>query len=665
MSERFEAKLPILAPVLGERKCTNMRLLYYLEDDLREKHDIEARCDYLIATKVKPSLSEQVITLPPPSRSVCSGELPIGQVEYLDKPRFPFELKLRDLNRHLGIFGSTGSGKTTLAVNILRQLHAKGIPFLVIDWEKSYRALAAELGDVMFYTLGTEVSPLCLNILHVPPGISKEEYTKSLIDLLAQDFLSGAGSDTMFMEYTDAAFKEFDTPTFNELKALIEKRIDQEKKQRGKLAGRAGLWKETVLRIVSFLSYGASGNVLGTEFHMPIETLLSRPVVLEFGGIKNPRDRKFLIHVILNWLSLWSEHRGIVGDKLTNVMLFEEFHNICLKRSEDNLISALFRECRKYGLGLIAIDQTPSEVPNAVFENMNTKISFSLGTAQDISAMGRAMNLDADQSRYLGMLKTGQAIASVKQSIAEPFVFRSEKVSGLDYISNEELSALLPEIEHPSCSGRVDKKKDTSVLTYSPKGETYPSPQAPALDKCVLQDIAGHPHDGVEARIKRLGLGPRQMKEITDRLVGQRILAPEWIGRRKLFDFTPEGRELAKELSITIKPRESRGGIAHACAIDEIVGRLRRFGFKVEAEHKDLDVAVLQPELCAAIEVETGKSKLYNNIKKLLLSDFKHKIMVALSKDVEIKLKQITKEMPIEVMTFQSFMKMPKEHLSS
>ena len=410
MKLTVDQKLQRLVPVLGRKKVNGLRQMYFLEEG-RGRREMEEYIDLMLARFVKTEVEDQII-LPPPVRELCEGEIDIGQVEYLGKELYPIKLDLADLNRHMFVAGSTGSGKTTFALNLIRKLHQAKIPIMIIDWETSYRNLVREFDDFEVFTVGRDINPIHINILHVPPGISKAEYTKSLIALIADDFLSGAGSDTMFLHYITTAFEEIHNPTFEDLKQIVLREIQKDMKGRGKLSGRAGLWKETVQRIITFFSFGSISEVFQHLIPFLLNELFKKNIVLEFGGVKSPRDRKFLIHAILNWLSLWTQSQGISQDKLNNVILMEEFHNMTLKGSrEDNMISVLFREIRKYGVSLVAIDQVPSEIPNTILANTNVKISFALSTNQDIQAMAKAMNLDYDKARYLGMLKTGRLLS--------------------------------------------------------------------------------------------------------------------------------------------------------------------------------------------------------------------------------------------------------------
>ena len=61
----------------------------------------------------------------------ASGGLVLGRTRALSSEAVTIEL--HDLKRHAAFLGSTGSGKTTLALNLLEQLAMRGIPVLMLD----------------------------------------------------------------------------------------------------------------------------------------------------------------------------------------------------------------------------------------------------------------------------------------------------------------------------------------------------------------------------------------------------------------------------------------------------------------------------------------------------------------------------------------------------
>ena len=667
---RIDEKIRILEPVLGSAKANQLRLMYLMEDDFKEKKILENQLDLLVARLVNKSAAKEII-LPPPIGNLQQGTINIGAAVYAGTTGKPVNLNLSQVNRHIGLFGATGSGKTNLALRLIRKLHKQGIPILVIDWEQSYRNLLKDIPDLEIYTVGRDdLNPLYINMLKVPPGVTYEEYAKSLITILGEDFLSGAGSDTMFLEYFKKTFQDYNNPTFYNFKELFTTDIQREIRQKGRLGGRRGLWLETVMRITNFLSSGAIGTVLNTNKHYPMEKLFSRPVILEFGAIKNPRDRKFLIHLITNFLNFNLEHQGITADgQLRQVIIFEEFHNIALKSKEDNMISNLFRQGRKWGIGIIAIDQTPSMIPLDIYANMNVKISFSLGTGQDIVAMAKAMNLPPDKNHYLSMLSTGQALINVKQFFHEPFMiqvpFHDPGANCTDLELKEAISPFSKDC-HIICSPEDLSKRSQgsqSSETYLPNGGNR---ALSSMQKIVMADIATNPFDGVDKRTKRLGLHPAQIKQINDNLIELNIINPLLIDSLKLFEFTKHGLDTLKQEKIHYSLMQGRGGLEHSYVIMKVVNHLEKLGFHPQKEKNNHDIQAYYKEEIIVIEVESGKSDIAGNIVKLENSKVLRCFMIATNKQAELKIKKICINKPtIQPLHFKQFLKLSREKILS
>lgn len=654
----IDEKLKTLQPVLGTPKTKRLRQMYFYEDDYRRKKEIENYIDMLIARLVKKDIEDQII-LPPPPKEICNGDLNIGDVEYLEKKYFPFNLKLKDINRHIGVFGSTGSGKTSFTTNLIRQLHKRGIPFLVFDWEKSYRNLVREFSDIQVFTVGSDINPLFLNFLNVPPGIKFDEYIKSVIAIISEDYIGGIGADTMLLNYMEMAYQETGNPYFEDLKQIVSREINKDKGKRGRLSGRSGLWKESVSRQITFMAKGAAGTIVNPRKHYPFEKLFNKPIILEFGNLKSPYDRKFFIHVILNWLSIYNQYKGILSETLRQVLIFEEFHNIVMKGKADNMVSTLFRESRKYGIGLIAIDQTPSEIPNSIFANLNVKVSFALGTNRDIMAMAKAINLDTFKAKYLGMLKTGQAIVNVRQRHHDPFQIRPPFIKQNGNACDEELRAAM-------------KKFAVFTQTEEPEFENLGFPQSsqdkdnfPPLDpleKVILTSIIERPLDGVDERTKMLGFHPSQMVQIHESLSKKGLIRSIYIDRKKLFELTESGKTVAQELRIQMPSKKSKGGLEHDYWVRQTVQFLKKHEFQPVCEVNGIDI--VDEKTGIAVEIETGKSDIKGNILKLKNSRISSCFMIATNKAVEIKIKNLAKECPsIKVFFAKDFLKLAKNQI--
>ena len=148
-----------LKPIIGEKAVT-LWYLYLAEDENNRKKlalDIEIIAEKLLK---KDSLSQQEILLTPHSVTDASGSFLVGDVIYNRKKLHSLYLRSDDFIKQVGIFAVTGEGKTNLAFLLALQLLKNKIPFLVIDWKRSWRNLLSlqdkfpELKQVHVFTIG-------------------------------------------------------------------------------------------------------------------------------------------------------------------------------------------------------------------------------------------------------------------------------------------------------------------------------------------------------------------------------------------------------------------------------------------------------------------------------------------------------------------------------
>ena len=205
------------------------------------------------------------------------------------------------------------------------------------------------------------------------------------------------------------------------------------------------LWKQSSLRMLQFLSYGGIGEVFNTKLSYPIETLLNDYVIFELGALANKNDKRFFIEIFTLWYWLYKEHQGMEDERLKHVLVFEEFHNIVENSEKDDLIQKIFRQIRKYGTSLIIIDQTPSLIPNPIFENLYTKITFSLNHKKNVDAIADAMYMDREERKYIGMLKIGQAICRLMGRYNHPFQLSIPFIRGGQFVPDSDIKEHMKE----------------------------------------------------------------------------------------------------------------------------------------------------------------------------------------------------------------------------
>jgi hypothetical protein len=340
------------------------------------------------------------------------------------------------------------------------------------------------------------------------------------------------------------------------------------------------------------------------------------------------------------------------------VLLFEEFHHILDTSGKEDLIQKLFRQVRKYGTCLMVIDQTPSLIPNAVFENLNTKLSFSLSHKQNLSAMASAMQLERNDQSSLGLLRVGQAVCKVMGRYGHPFLIKVPFKKAGQFIGDEAIAdhmhGFYPE---QSPESPLIEQRATLLL---PTIRATPSP----LEQVFLQDILVNPFDGVDKRGKRLGLSPREVGRIKEALLDMKLIRPVTIQRKKLFELTADGEDTLAEQGFSIDRRHKSQGLEHRYFVDQIARKLKANGWEVFPEKHDIDLIATRGDEAVAMEIETGANntaQLTKNLDKLSGRKSK-RFMLACSQEAWNKTQPIHQEhsnqdSAIELLTVSEFLK--------
>jgi len=393
---------------------------YQVAESPAAKLEAENMIRMMAVSYLGSQVDDNKIRLPPQGAVNTSGDLYLGAIKYPGSSEKPLFLNSLDLVKHTGIFATTGSGKTHVAYNLLSQFMKKKIPFLVIDWKRSYRNLKSlpELKNLMVFTVGRNASPFLWNPLRPPPNVHPQTWIQILSDVLEKTHVSGQGVADVLAELADTEFeakgfyseskgvKEY--PNFFDLKGRLDRK---------RFSGRRALWRDSCLRILRTFTFGPAATAFNSREPIKLEEFLDCPVVLELD-LELPRTvRAFLTETILRWIHLYRLGQGET-DKLRHVLVLEEAHNIfpapTYGESPNGGLENVYREIRSFGEALVAITQHPSMLPIYVLGNTHTLIFMALTHEADIISARQALFLERDQDVFLDRLKVGEGIVKIK-----------------------------------------------------------------------------------------------------------------------------------------------------------------------------------------------------------------------------------------------------------
>lgn len=352
-----------------------------------------------------------------------------------------FALKKKSMMKHTFIAGVTGSGKTTTCHKLLA---AASTPFLVIEPAKTeYRTLAQEankkkFGDVYVFTLGNEsIAPFRIN----PFELVKGEVISAHIDMVKATFTSAFPMEASMPQILEEAivrcyenkgwnidsnFNNIFSDPFNKDKEkcfpIMSELLEEMKKiveEKGFSAQMQADYEGSLVSRLSNLTVGAKGRMLNCPYSTDFRFIAYNKVVIEMEELKSPEDKALFMGFILSRLSavIKSEHKR--DSDYRHLTLIEEAHRLLSKveygdsgskKSAVETFTDLLAEVRKYGEGLIVVDQIPNKLAPEVLKNTNTKIIHKILARDDKETVGDTMLMDDKQKEFLSALETGHAI---------------------------------------------------------------------------------------------------------------------------------------------------------------------------------------------------------------------------------------------------------------
>lgn len=394
----------------------------YLAEDEKGKKEIEELLPILAQKALKKDYNEGYNLLVPPSKEQALGKYPLGEVVYAERGFYPFGLREEDWIQHLSIFGRTGSGKTNLVYQILKNFIQKGKPFLVFDWKRSYRKLAEENPSIKIYSIGQKACSFGFNPLVPPPNTSSEVWLKKLIEVMCHAYFLGEGVAYLLTQTFDALYKKYGlywgirkyNPTMKDAYGVIRYM---------NYKGRQSLWLASTIRAVYALCFGEFGKVLSNNPATPIDDILNRQVIIELDSLSNA-DKIFFIEALLLWIYFYRMADG-KRNEFKHAIVIEEAHHILLKKKldvtgEEPVTDIILREIREFGESVIVVDQHPSLISPPAIGNTYCTICLNLKHKNDLDLMHKTLLLE--NRELLSMLPVGYGIVKLQGRYFMPFL---------------------------------------------------------------------------------------------------------------------------------------------------------------------------------------------------------------------------------------------------
>jgi len=421
-----------LVPILGKEKAERLETAYLLADEETRKRILEMIDTLKAAIFSDKDLKNSVLMEPPPADIINVGDMEFGVVLYGKKRLYPIMVNKDMFLTHVGIFGSSGYGKTNLSQWLVTNLAKLEVPVIIFDFSKrNYRDLLSlpQLKDkIKIYTVGRNTSPFRFNPLKPPEGIEISQWAKEFSEVFDHAYWMMGGGRHIVLKALDAIYEGAapNAPKLYDLRYWLEKYRNRESSSREKN------WIATAERPLESLCFRETGDVFDCEEGILPSELLKKGAVtiLELDSLST-NDKTFFIEIMLQWIrdaALVSKSR----EKLIGVIILEEAHHVLNREKSKTLgmetvIDLIFREVRELGIGIVYLDQHPSLISYPALGNTSTHIYMNLGLdtkySSDILDASNMLGLKGDEGDYLRRLPTGHAFMLMRKlSFPNPFL---------------------------------------------------------------------------------------------------------------------------------------------------------------------------------------------------------------------------------------------------
>jgi DNA helicase HerA-like ATPase len=330
----------------------------------------------------------------------ASGDLKLGRL--LGQPGVDIYLDSASLTRHIGIFGTTGSGKSNTLQVIVEQSSKTGRAVLIFDIEGEYVRMHEPTEDLIPILSDFGEKPEGVKDLHVyvpPLNTSLNPDAKKFgipfadldLDIFA-DVLDLTPFERVYLldiaKKTKDSSGSFHAYDLNSILGVLRKRIEGQ------------MDKSTIPEAVSEAHMGLFTKLSLVErtgvIDAPYETISpenlcapGRITVIDVGESSDLLRNLCVAHFLRDVFRYKTRH-----PQTTPLMLFvEEIHTFISKGKSSKMLATITmltemaRQGRKRGLGLGIVSQQPALLPSELIELCNTRFVHKVGSMPNLQAL--------------------------------------------------------------------------------------------------------------------------------------------------------------------------------------------------------------------------------------------------------------------------------------
>ena len=347
-----------------------------------------------------------------------------------------FTLSPDILQRHLGCFGSSGSGKTVASKVLIEELAINGTPIIAFDPQGDIASLALledeetltdkgihiqkrreydENVEIVIWTPGVDKGiPICINPIQFDEmdDLSKQDKVrhfsvtaKNIISLIGYDLGSDDGKTAEAILETLFSFlssSNLQIENFIQLSKLLSQPPSEVLEVVDGVASKKFL--DTLIKKINLLNVGSRKLIFQNGSPANIDTLLgkdntstkTRVSIIYLNSLHTQEEKEFFIASIAQSLYRWMLRNPLENNQkgLQCALFLDEaapYIPPVKKPACKESLELLFRQGRKYGVICIISTQSPGDIDYKAIGQFSSFTLGTLNTKQDILNVKRRL----------------------------------------------------------------------------------------------------------------------------------------------------------------------------------------------------------------------------------------------------------------------------------
>ncbi|MFW9781094.1 MAG: ATP-binding protein [Candidatus Heimdallarchaeota archaeon] len=363
----------------------------------------------------------------PPFFNARKGSIKIGKVVKQSSKNYNFLLSLKDLEKHMFVCGSTGTGKSNFLQNFLINFtKLYDIPFFLVEFKGEYHFLQQKIRNTLILWPGENFS---INIFN-PENSNPLIHAERIFDILKSGkFLDENANFSPQMEkvLVEILIRVCENQNLQNWDGFFKLCEDYLQKNEASVP----MLKQTLISIrnrIRRFSNGPLRKIFESANQISINQIFSMNVLLDLSSIirlgGEKEDALFFLNMILKYL--WDLNLTVGADKyngIKHLTIIEDAQYFAPQDLSKKLKITSYLEDiallqRGTGECLISLATRPN-ISNEILANCGVFISFQSHLQKDL--MQELLNLEETEKNFISALDEGICIVRIN-SVKEPFL---------------------------------------------------------------------------------------------------------------------------------------------------------------------------------------------------------------------------------------------------